>query len=655
MRYYIKGLDCPHCAEALEKYIQENKNVKYAKLNFTKGYLDLKLYDDAKFDEVYKYILKMEKVTLSKKEKNYTLDIKTIILMFVSLVFFILANVFNSLYLYIIAYVVVGYEVLFKAFKNIIRGKIFDERFLMSIASIGAFVIKEYNEAVLVMLLYTFGEFLQDLAIEKSRNQIKNLVDFKVENCDVVKDNITINKDVNDVEIGDIIAVKLGEKVAIDGILLSDYATFNTQSLTGESKLYELSKNDEVLSGYVNEGDVIYVKTTKKYQDSTLKRILDMIENATENKATSETFIAKFSKYYTPIVVLLAIIIGFVSYFAFNQTINASVTSSLVFLVVSCPCALILSIPLLYFAAIGRLSSYGILLKGSSYFEEINKVKEIIFDKTGTLTKGEFKVSEYSSIETLNIAANLEKYSLHPLAKSIAKNIKTPLEVEDFKEIKSRGVRGIINNQEYYFGNANLLKELGINVEKSDNILYLVNNKFIIGYITLEDEIKKDVKETLASLKQYNLVLLSGDDEQVVKDVATKLNIKEYYANKLPIEKAEIAKHKQNVMYVGDGVNDSLSLVNANVGVAMGLKGADSSIEVANVVLSKDNIASLNDLFKVSKKTSKIARFNIVFILTFKLLFLILGSLNLINMSLAVFADVGIALLMVLSSLRILK
>lgn len=655
MRYYIKGLDCPHCAEALEKYIQENKNVKYAKLNFTKGYLDLKLYDDAKFDEVYKYILKMEKVTLSKKEKNYTLDIKTIILMFVSLVFFILANVFNSLYLYIIAYVVVGYEVLFKAFKNIIRGKIFDERFLMSIASIGAFVIKEYNEAVLVMLLYTFGEFLQDLAIEKSRNQIKNLVDFKVENCDVVKDNITINKDVNDVEIGDIIAVKLGEKVAIDGILLSDYATFNTQSLTGESKLYELSKNDEVLSGYVNEGDVIYVKTTKKYQDSTLKRILDMIENATENKATSETFIAKFSKYYTPIVVLLAIIIGFVSYFAFNQTINASVTSSLVFLVVSCPCALILSIPLLYFAAIGRLSSYGILLKGSSYFEEINKVKEIIFDKTGTLTKGEFKVSEYSSIETLNIAANLEKYSLHPLAKSIAKNIKTPLEVEDFKEIKSRGVRGIINNQEYYFGNANLLKELGINVEKSDNILYLVNNKFIIGYITLEDEIKKDVKETLASLKQYNLVLLSGDDEQVVKDVATKLNIKEYYANKLPIEKAEIVKHKQNVMYVGDGVNDSLSLVNANVGVAMGLKGADSSIEVANVVLSKDNIASLNDLFKVSKKTSKIARFNIVFILTFKLLFLILGSLNLINMSLAVFADVGIALLMVLSSLRILK
>lgn len=655
MRYYIKGLDCPHCAEALEKYIQENKNVKYAKLNFTKGYLDLKLYDDAKFDEVYRYILKMEKVTLSKKEKNYTLDIKTIILMFVSLVFFILANVFNSLYLYIIAYVVVGYEVLFKAFKNIIRGKIFDERFLMSIASIGAFVIKEYNEAVLVMLLYTFGEFLQDLAIEKSRNQIKNLVDFKVENCDVVKGNVTINKDVNDVEIGDIIAVKLGEKVAIDGILLSDYATFNTQSLTGESKLYELSKNDEVLSGYVNEGDVIYVKTTKKYQDSTLKRILDMIENATENKATSETFIAKFSKYYTPIVVLLAIIIGFVSYFAFNQTINASVTSSLVFLVVSCPCALILSIPLLYFAAIGRLSSYGILLKGSSYFEEINKVKEIIFDKTGTLTKGEFKVSEYSSIETLNIAANLEKYSLHPLAKSIAKNIKTPLEVEDFKEIKSRGVRGIINNQEYYFGNANLLKELGINVEKSDNILYLVNNKFIIGYITLEDEIKKDVKETLASLKQYNLVLLSGDDEQVVKDVATKLNIKEYYANKLPIEKAEIVKHKQNVMYVGDGVNDSLSLVNANVGVAMGLKGADSSIEVANVVLSKDNIASLNDLFKVSKKTSKIARFNIVFILTFKLLFLILGSLNLINMSLAVFADVGIALLMVLSSLKILK
>ncbi|MDY4788110.1 MAG: heavy metal translocating P-type ATPase [Bacilli bacterium] len=655
MRYYIKGLDCPHCAEALEKYIQENKNVKYAKLNFTKGYLDLKLYDDAKFDEVYKYILKMEKVTLSKKEKNYTLDIKTIILMFVSLVFFILANVFNSLYLYIIAYVVVGYEVLFKAFKNIIRGKIFDERFLMSIASIGAFVIKEYNEAVLVMLLYTFGEFLQDLAIEKSRNQIKNLVDFKVENCDVVKGNVIINKDVNDVEIGDIIAVKLGEKVAIDGILLSDYATFNTQSLTGESKLYELSKNDEVLSGYVNEGDVIYVKTTKNYQDSTLKRILDMIENATENKATSETFITKFSKYYTPIVVLLAVVIGFVSFFAFNQTINASVTSSLVFLVVSCPCALILSIPLLYFAAIGRLSSYGILLKGSSYFEEINKVKEIVFDKTGTLTKGEFKVSEYSSIETLNIAANLEKYSLHPLAKSIAKNIKTPLEVEDFKEIKSRGVKGIINNQEYYFGNANLLKELGINVEKSDNILYLVNNKFIIGYITLEDEIKKDVKETLASLKQYNLVLLSGDDEQVVKDVATKLNIKEYYANKLPIEKAEIVKHKQNVMYVGDGVNDSLSLVNANVGVAMGLKGADSSIEVANVVLSKDNIASLNDLFKVSKKTSRIARFNIVFILTFKLLFLILGSLNLINMSLAVFADVGIALLMVLSSLRILK
>ena len=654
MRYYIKGLDCPHCAANLEKYIQQNKHVKYAKIDFTKGLLDLKLDNEENFDEVYKDILTMEKVEITKKEMKYNFNYMEIIKMILSLIFLILGIVFDNIYLYIAAYLIVGLEVLYKAIKNIFKGNVFDERFLMSIASIGAFAIKEYHEAVMVMLLYTLGEFLQELAVNKSREKIKNLVDFKVDSCNVIVNGEVINKDVNDVNVNDIIEVRLGEKVPLDGILLSDHGTFNTQSLTGESKYYDLNKDDEVISGYVNEGDVIQVKVTKLYNDSTIKKIMDMIENATDNKAKTENFITKFAKYYTPIVCLLAVCIFIISYLL-GTPLNESLNSALIFLVVSCPCALILSIPLLYFAAIGKCSKEGILVKGSSYLEAINDVKEIIFDKTGTLTDGEFSVIDYSDEETLNIAANLEKYSIHPLAKSITKKLISNEEVKDFKEEKGLGVSGTICNSKYYFGNKKFIKSIGVEVPDNEQTLYLVKDNQYMGYVSLKDMMKEGTKEVIDSLKDYNLVLLSGDEESRVKEVANELNIKEYYYGKLPHEKSEIVKQKSNTMYVGDGVNDSISLINANIGVSMGIKGADSSVEVSNVVLAKDDIKSLPVLFSIAKKTKNIAMFNIIFILLFKLLFLVLGGFNLIDMSVAVFADVGVALISVISSLRILK
>ena len=654
MRYHIKGLDCPHCAMGLEKYIQGHDHVKYVKLDFTKGIIDIELDDEQYFDELYKDIKKLEPVTLTKKEIKFNINIILIIRLLISVLFLILGFVFNNLYLYITSYVIISYDVIIKAIKNIFKGNVFDERFLMSIASIGAFFIKEYHEACMVMILYSFGEFLQELAINKSRQKIYDLVDFKVDTCNVKENDNVVVKDVKDVKIDDIIEVRLGEKIPLDGILLSEHGTFNTQSLTGEAEYLEIDQNNEVISGYINEGSVIDIKVNKEYNDSTIKKIVDMIENATNNKTKTETFITKFAKIYTPIVCSLAVII-FIVLMLLKFDFARSLNSALIFLVVSCPCALILSIPLLYFASIGKCSKEGILVKGSSYLEEATKIDNIIFDKTGTLTTGEFIVSDYSDEDTLNIASNLEQYSIHPLAKSITKHLKTKLDVKDFKEEKGRGVSGIINDKHYYLGNYRYIKENNIEVTKKEGALYLIEDNKYKGYIYLKDSIKEEVKETLEKLNDYHLVLLSGDNEKNVREIADTLNIKDYYFNKLPHEKVEVSSQYKNSIYVGDGVNDSISLINAKVGVSMGIKGSDASIEVSDVVLVKDNIKDLYKFINIAKKTNHIAIFNVIFILSFKLLFLILAGFNLIGMSMAIFADVGVALLCVFNSLRILK
>ena len=654
MRYYIKGLDCPHCAMGLEKYIQSQEHVKYAKLNFTKGIIDLELDDEKYFDELYEDIRKLEPVTLTKKELKFNIDVVLIARLIISVLFLILGVVFNNLYLYITSYVIISYDVIIKAIKNIFKGNLFDERFLMSIASIGAFCIQEYHEACMVMILYSFGEFLQELAINKSREKIENLVDFKIDTCNVKINDEIIEKDVKDVKLDDIIEVRLGEKIPLDGILLSNHGTFNTQSLTGEAEFLELDKDDEVISGYINEGSVIDVKVNKEYNDSTIKKIVDMIENATNNKTKTETFITKFAKIYTPVVCGLAVLI-FAILMLMKFDFPRALDSALIFLVVSCPCALILSIPLLYFASIGKCSKEGILVKGSSYLEEVTTIKNIVFDKTGTLTTGDFNVVDYSDEETLNIAANLEKYSIHPLAKSITKELKQDLDVRDFKEEKGRGVSGTINGNVYYLGNYRFMKENNFDFESKDGVLYLVENNNYKGYIYLKDEIKQEVKETINKLKDYHLVMLSGDNEKNVKEVADTLNIQDYHFNKLPHEKVEVLEQYKNSIYVGDGVNDSVSLVNANIGVSMGITASDASIEVSDVVLVKDNIKDLYNFINIAKKTNRIAIFNVVFILFFKLLFLILAGFNLIGMSIAIFADVGVALICVFNSLRILK
>lgn len=584
----------------------------------------------------------------------------------ISIVFLVLGMISNeNIYLLVISYVFISKEVYFNAFKNIREGKIFDENFLMIIATLGAFYIGEYPEAVLVMLLFSIGEYLSDLAVDNSKKAIVELMDLRSDKINLKDIGVT---DVNNANVGDIFVVAPGEKVALDGIIIKGESHLDTSSLTGETMPRAVYKNSEVLSGTINLEGVLEVKATKTFETSTASKIIEILEKSEEKKTKTEKFITRFSKVYTPIVVLLAVFIVIIPTIL-GGNFNTWLYRALEMLVISCPCALVISVPLGYFSGIGKCSKEGILVKGSNILDDLVNIDTIIFDKTGTITEGVFEVTKIFSVnnkdvELLKLAAEAEANSNHPIALSIkkayGKEIKS--KITNAKEISGAGISCIIGKDNILVGNKKLLKYNKIDVEENKElgtIVYVAKNKKLLGYIVISDKIKTNAKESLDKLRNdgiNNLIMLSGDAEEVVNIISKKLNLDKAYGNLLPQDKVNILeeyKMKNKTAFVGDGINDAPVIKCADVGIAMGGIGSDATIEASDIVLMKDDLSNLADAIKISKITKKIVLSNIIFAIMFKIIMLVLAILGITPIWLAVFADVGVTIISVFNSLRI--
>lgn len=577
---------------------------------------------------------------------------------------------------FLVAYLITGGDVLLKACKNIIKGKVFDENFLMSIATIGALAIGEYPEAVMVMFLYQIGEFLQDKAVEKSKNSISSLMNLRPDYANVCKNDVISKKSPEEVNIGDIIVVKTGEKVALDGTITDGEAYIDTSALTGESYPRKVQTGDDILSGCVVDNGYIKIKVSKSFGESTVSKILELVENAGAKKANTENFITRFAKIYTPIVVICALLLAVLPPLLFHADFSVWFSRALTFLVISCPCALVISVPLGFFAGIGGASKVGILIKGSKYLEALSKVGTAVFDKTGTLTKGKFEVVKINSTdgtaenEILKLAATAENYSNHPIAISIKEAYKGNIDTEkvsDISEISGKGIKVKIEDSEILIGNDRLMSEFAIEYPKTSDIgtvIYVAKNKQIAGFIVLADKIKDNSKQAISILKKLAIqtVILSGDDQDVVNNVSFTLKTDKAFGKLMPADKVEkleqlISNSKKNktVLFAGDGINDAPVLRRADIGVAMGAMGSDSAIEAADVIIMDDNPLKIVTGISISKKTMTIVKQNITFAIFIKLLFLILGAFGIMTMWGAVFADVGVTLIAVANSLRALK
>ena len=735
----IGGLDCPNCTAKLERGIKENKNFFDVSLSFVNKLLILKseLSIEEVIHELNKIINKVEPDAYieedehhhkhhhhehqdcccnhehhghhheekcechhhehhhkheegccshehhhhSHKKENKKLEI---ILMAFSIIILIIgllleSYVILSTILFILSYLVISYDILIKSFKNIIRGQIFDENFLMAIASIGALILKEYHEAILVIFLYKLGELFQDYALNNSHKSIKNLLELQPKVANLVINDEVKEVDPSKVNVNDIILIKVGERIPLDGIIIEGSSSFDTSSINGESLPKDLEVNDYVNSGYINLNKVIKVKVLKEYKDSTVNKMLKLIEESSVNKSNNEKFITKFSKYYTPLVCLLAFLVALIP--SLIHIINPNIIKegfdiwiyrALVFLVVSCPCALVISVPLAFFSGIGRCSKDGILVKGSNYLEKMSKVSSIVFDKTGTITKGNFVVSEVynentSKEEVLKYAYICDYYSNHPIALAIKDKCKD-LNIElgsNYEELSGLGSKCLIDNKVLLVGNHKLMELNNIEYSKLDligTIIYVSLDNVYLGSIVIKDELKDNIKESINKINNQNIstLMLSGDNESIVKEVCESVDIKSYKANLNPIEKVnelekEIKKAKDNVIFIGDGVNDAPSLVKADVGISMGSIGSDVAIESSDIVINDDNIDKINALLKISKKTTNIVKQNIIFSIGVKVLVMILSAIGFANIILGIFADVGVMILAVLNAIRILR
>ncbi len=601
----------------------------------------------------------------------------------ISLILFVIAiaidfdnNLINNA-IYVVAYVIVGFEIIKKAIRNISRGKIFDENFLMTVATIGAFGIDEFPEAVAVMLFYQIGELFQNYAVDKSRKSISSLMDIRPDFANVEKNGKIQKLDPNDVKIGEIIIIKPGEKIPLDGYIIEGKSSIDTKALTGESLPKEVKEGEEVLSGSINLNGVIKIKVSKEYGDSTVSKILDLVENASNKKSKSENFITKFAQYYTPIVVIIAVILAIIPPLIISGTTFSDwLYRALSFLVVSCPCALVISIPLSFFGGIGGASKIGVLIKGSNYLEQLANTEIIVFDKTGTLTKGVFEVQKVKAIdvseeELLKLAAYSENYSNHPIALSIKSAYNKAIDekqIAEIQELPGLGIVSKIGNQNVLIGNEKLMNEKKIDFTKCDDIgtvLYVAIEKKYVGYILISDKIKDDSIKAIKNLRKINIkqiVMLTGDRKHVGENVAEKLGLDKVYSELLPDEKVrkieKLLKEKSEngkLIFVGDGINDAPVLAISDIGVAMGGVGSDAAIEAADIVLMTDEPSKIVNAINLSKKTMKIVKENIIFAISVKILVLILSALGLTTMWGAVFADVGVSIIAIINSLRILS
>ena len=601
----------------------------------------------------------------------------------IAFILFIIAMVvpFNNVYItdaiYIISYIIVGLDIVKKAIRNIFKGKVFDENFLMTVATIGAFGINEFPEAVAVMLFYQVGELFQSYAVDKSRKSIASLMDIRPDFANVVRNNEIEKVEPDEVKLGETIVVKTGEKIPLDGIIIEGNSMLDTMALTGESVPRSVKVNDEVLSGSINQNGLLKIKVTKEFEESTVSKILDLVENASNKKSKSENFITKFAKYYTPIVVIIAVIIAIIPpIFLGWNTFSDWLYRALSFLVVSCPCALVISIPLSFFGGIGGASKDGILIKGSNYLEALAQTEIVVFDKTGTLTEGVFDVQKIAPVgvseeELLKLVAHAENYSNHPISKSIKKAYNKEIDeniVKNPQELSGRGISAQIDNQEILVGNEKLMNENSINFEKCvdvGTILYVAKNGEYIGYILIADKIKDDSFKAIKELKKNNIkqtVMLTGDKENVGKDVAKKLEMDTVYTELLPDGKVkkveELLKQKSEqgkVVFAGDGINDAPVLTLADIGIAMGGLGSDAAVEAADIVIMTDEPSKIVNAIKISKKTMRIVKENIIFAIFVKIAVLVLSALGMATMWEAVFADVGVSIIAIINALRVLK
>ena len=683
----LNGLTCAHCASVIDEKVKHIDGVKNSNLNFTNKKLSVEIDCDNE-EKIIKNIIdiindtepgldiqiegqreiKEDKTQKSIKnnEKLNLLKIIAGVIVFIFAFYEEIAGRENkySLLIFLVAYLLVGSDVLYKALRNITKGRIFDENFLMSVATIGAIAIGEPSEAVGVMLFYKIGEYLQELAVGKSRKSISELMQIRPDMANLKLGNTIKVVNPEDVNIGDYIIVKPGEKVPLDGVVIEGSSMMDTSALTGESVLRTVKKGDNLLSGFINKNALLTVQVTKDFSESTASKILDMVENASSKKSKTENFISVFSRYYTPIVVGLALLIAILPpIFMQGATFSEWIHRGLIFLVVSCPCALVLSIPLSYFSGIGVASKQGVLIKGSNYLEALRYVDTVVFDKTGTLTEGVFDVVKVKPInisedELIKFASIAEVNSNHPIAKSILNYYNKEIDLnkmEEYEEIAAHGIRVKYENNIILAGNEKLMASNNIKIEKSTDVgtvVYIAINNEFKGYIVIADKIKTDSEEAIRLIKEQGIketVMLTGDNKEVANSVAKKLKLDKVFSNLLPNEKVE------KIAFVGDGINDAPVLARVDVGIAMGGLGSDAAIEAADVVIMTDEPSKIAQGIKISKKTYKIVWQNIIFALGIKIIVMILGATGLASMWEAVFADVGVALIAVLNAMRIMK
>ena len=582
-----------------------------------------------------------------------------------------------TLFIYLAVYALIGYDIVWKALRNISHGQIFDENFLMMVATAGAFGVKEYSEAVAVMLFYQVGELFQSYAVGKSRQSIAAMMDICPQYANIEEDGNLVQVDPDDVEIGTVIVVKPGERIPLDGVVVEGTSMVDTAALTGESVPRKAQVGDDIISGCVNGSGTLKVKVTKAFEDSTVSKILELVENASSKKAKVENFITRFAKYYTPVVTIAAVILALVPPIILGGGFADWIQRACIFLVISCPCALVISVPMGFFGGIGAASGIGVLVKGSNYLEAVAEMDTIVFDKTGTLTKGEFKVSdvkatgEITDAELLELAALGEGYSNHPIAESIRNAYGKALDmdrVNNSEEIAGHGIHARIDESDIYLGNAKLMKQQGIAYEENTKIgtvVYVAKNGKFAGSIVISDAIKDGAKEAIHDMKAVGVkkcVMLTGDRKEVAEAVAKELGLDEVHAELLPGDKVSQVERllrekqeKSRLAFVGDGINDAPVLTRADIGIAMGSMGSDVAIEAADIVLMDDDVRKIASIVKISRKTLRIVKQNVVFALSVKAIVLILGALGLASMWAAVFADVGVSVLAILNSMRTLQ
>ena len=692
LKLYVKNLDCANCANKIEAYVRKMDNIRDASMNFSHGVLFVELQDASRSEETIKAVMaviptledgvtvELEKSTEEEKPSRM-FSFQENARLYLGILLFAAAVVLEaqswSVWLFLAAYVMAGGKVVYIALRNILKGEVFDENFLMSVATIGALAIGSYEEAVAVMIFYEIGEMFQSYAVNRSRKSISSLMNIRADYANLWKDGKEIRVSPEAVGLHDLIVIKPGERVPLDGVIVEGTSSLDTSALTGESLPRDVGVQDEVLAGVVNLSGVLKVEVSKEYGESTVSRILELVENASSKKAPMEKFITRFAKVYTPTVVFLAIALLVLPMLFIPDAVFADwLYRALTFLVVSCPCALVISVPLGMFAGIGAASKSGILIKGGNYLEALKDIDTVVFDKTGTLTKGVFTVTQIHAIQRsaddlLEMAAYAENYSTHPIALSIRKAYAKTIDAERlsrYEEVAGNGIHVQLDQHELLVGNYKLMQANGITYEENDalgTIVHIAVDGTYEGYIVIDDEIKETSKEAIASLKSSGVkkcVMLSGDRYKVGEHVASVLGLDEVHMQLLPADKVEKVEEllqqeseHGKLAFVGDGINDAPVLARADIGVAMGGIGSDAAIEAADVVLMKDDPSALSTAIRIAGKTMQILWQNIVFSLGIKVVILILTAFGMANMWMGVFADVGVTLIAILNSMRALK